>query len=49
VGHVACIGERNLYKILVQKLKDKRPLGRPRCKWENNVKVVLKEIVHLRM
>jgi hypothetical protein len=32
--HVACIGEgRNVYKVLVGKPEEKRPLGRPRCRW----------------
>jgi hypothetical protein len=35
---------RNVYKILVGKLKRKRPLGRPRCRWEGNIKMDLKEI-----
>jgi hypothetical protein len=37
VGHVARMGEmRNAYRILVGKPEGKRPLGRPRRKWENN-------------
>jgi hypothetical protein len=39
--HVACMGEmRNAYRILVGKPKGKRPLGRPRCRWEDNIKMV---------
>jgi hypothetical protein len=34
---------RNVYKILVRKPEGKRPLGRPRHKWENNIKMDLKE------
>jgi hypothetical protein len=35
-GILACMGEmRNAYNILVGMLKRKRPLRRPRCRWEN--------------
>jgi hypothetical protein len=44
-GHVARMGEgRSVYRILVGKPEGKRPLGRPRCRWENNIKMDLKEI-----
>jgi hypothetical protein len=44
-GHVARIGEQiNAYTILVGKLEGKRPLGRPRRMWENNIKMDLREI-----
>jgi hypothetical protein len=33
-----------VYNILVGKPEGKRPLGRPRHKWEDNIKVDLKEI-----
>jgi hypothetical protein len=37
VGDVTRIGDiRNAYKILVGKTEDKRPLGKPRRRWENN-------------
>jgi hypothetical protein len=37
-GHVARMGEmRNAYNILVGKPEGKRPLGRPRCRWEDNI------------
>jgi hypothetical protein len=36
---------RNAYNILVGKTKGKRPFGRPRRRWEDNVRMVLKEIV----
>jgi len=40
VGQVARIGERRgLYKVLVGKPEGKRPLGSPRCKWEDNIKM----------
>jgi hypothetical protein len=46
VGHVARIGaQRNTYGILVGKAEGKRPLGRPRCRWVNNIKMDLREIV----
>jgi hypothetical protein len=41
-GHAACMGEkRNTYEIVVGKPygKGKRPLGRPRCRWEDNIKM----------
>ena len=38
-GHVACIGERRgVYGVLVRKPEGKRPLGRPRRKWDDNIK-----------
>jgi hypothetical protein len=43
-GHVARIGEkRNAYRVLVQKPERKRPLGRPRHRWVDNIKMVLRE------
>jgi hypothetical protein len=35
---------RNAYRILVEKPEGKRPLGRPRLRWEDNIKVNLREI-----
>jgi hypothetical protein len=44
-GHVASIGAKmNVYKILVGKLQGKRPLGRQRRRWMNNIKMNLREI-----
>jgi hypothetical protein len=44
-GHVARMGEtRNAYTILVGKPEGKRPLGRPRCRWVDNIKMDLREI-----
>jgi hypothetical protein len=44
-GHVARMGEkRNAYRILVGKPDRKRPLGRPRRRWEDNIKIDLREI-----
>jgi hypothetical protein len=43
-GHVARIGEkRDSYRILVGKPEGTRPLGRPRCRWVNNIKMDLRE------
>jgi hypothetical protein len=39
------MGEKgNAYRILVGKPEGKRPLGRPRRRWVNNIKVDLREI-----
>jgi hypothetical protein len=44
-GHVARIGEkRNVYRLLVRKPEGKRPLGRPRRRWIDNIKMELLEI-----
>jgi hypothetical protein len=38
-GHVALVGERrSVYNVLVGNNEGKRPLGRPRRRWENNFK-----------
>jgi hypothetical protein len=43
-GHVAQMGEkRNAYRILVEKPEGKRPLRRPRHRWEDNIKIDLVE------
>ena len=40
-GHVACMGEeRGAYRVLVGKLEGKRPLGRPRRKWVDNIRMI---------
>jgi hypothetical protein len=45
VGHVARMGEkRNVYGLLVGKREGKRPLGRPRRRWIDNIKMDLLEI-----
>jgi hypothetical protein len=45
VGHVACMGERrNAYSVLVGKPDGKRPFERPRCRWEDGIKMDLREI-----
>ncbi|KAJ4439145.1 hypothetical protein ANN_15102 [Periplaneta americana] len=44
-GHVARMGEsRNSYRVLVGRPEGKRPLGRPRCRWEDNIKMDLREV-----
>ena len=44
-GHVACMGERTcVYRVLVGKPEGKRPLGRPKCRWEDNIKMDLQEV-----
>ena len=44
-GHVARMGEgRGLYRVLVGKPEVERPLGRPRHRWEDNIKVDLQEV-----
>jgi hypothetical protein len=45
VGHVACVGEgRNMFRVLVGKPEGKRPLERPRLRWEDGIRMDLKEI-----
>jgi len=42
---VAHMGERKgVYRVLVGKPEGKRPLGKPRCRWENNNKMHLQEV-----
>jgi hypothetical protein len=43
-GHVAIMEEgRSAFKILTRKPTGKRPLGRPRQRWEDNIRMDLKE------
>ena len=45
MGHVACMGERRgVYRVLVGKPEEKRPLGRPRHSWEDNIKMDLQGV-----
>jgi len=45
VGHVARMGEeRGVYMVLVEKPEGKRPLGRPRRRWVDNIKMDLQEV-----
>ena len=44
-GHVARMRERRgVYRVLVGKPEGKRPLGRPRCRWEDNIMLDLQEV-----
>jgi hypothetical protein len=44
-GYVARMGEgRGIYRVLVGKPEGKRPLGRPRRRWEDNIKLDLREM-----
>jgi hypothetical protein len=43
--HVSYIGEgRCVYRVLVGRPEEKRPLGRPRHRWKDNIKMDLREI-----
>ena len=44
-GHIARMGERrDVCRVLVGKREGKRPLGSPRRKWEDNIKIDLQEV-----
>ena len=44
-GHVVCMGERRgVYRVLVGKPEGKRPMGRPRRRREDNIKMDLQEV-----
>jgi hypothetical protein len=44
-GHMARTEEgRGVYRVLVGRPESKRPLGRPRPRWEDNIKLDLREI-----
>ena len=44
-GHVARMGEfRGVHRVLVGKPEGKRPLGRPRRRWEDNIKMDFQEV-----
>jgi len=44
-GHVARMGEgRGVYRVLVGKPERKRPLGKPRHRWEDNIKMDLQKV-----
>jgi hypothetical protein len=44
-GHVARMGEgRSVYRVVVGKPEEKRPLGRSRRRWEDGIKMDLREI-----
>jgi len=45
VGHVVRMVEgRGMYRVLVGKPEGKRPLGRPRHRWDDNIKMDLQEV-----
>ena len=45
VGHVACKRERKgVYRVLMGEPEGNRPLGRPRHRWEDNIKMDLQEV-----
>jgi hypothetical protein len=44
-GHVTRMGEsRGAHRILVGRPEGRRPLGRPRCRWEDNIRMDLQEV-----
>jgi len=44
-GHVVRMGEEmEVYRFFVGKLEGKRPLGRPRCRWVDNIRMDLQEV-----
>ena len=44
-GHVARMGEeREVYRVLVGKTEGRRPMGRPRRSWVNNIRMELQEV-----
>ena len=44
-GHVARMGQgRGVHRVLVGKPEGKRPLERPRCRWEHNIQMNLQEV-----
>jgi len=44
-GHVAGMGDRRrVFRLLLGKPERKSPLGRPRCRWEDNNKMGLQEV-----
>jgi len=45
-GHVARMGEEwGVYRFLVEKPEGRRPMGRPRCRWVDNIRMGLQEVV----
>jgi len=44
-GHVVCmVEERGVSRVLVGKQEGKRPLGRPKCRWVDNIRMDLQEV-----
>jgi hypothetical protein len=44
VGHVAYVTDENAHGILIGKREGKRPRRRSRCKWEDNIRVDVRQI-----
>jgi hypothetical protein len=45
LGHLERVGEvRGAYRVLVGKPEGRRPLGRLRCRWEDNIEMDLREV-----
>jgi hypothetical protein len=44
VEHVAHMGKTKAYKMLVGKPEGKRSLGRPRCRWEDNIRMARRKV-----
>ena len=43
--HVACMGEeRGVYRVLVGKPEERRPVGRPRRRWVDNIRTDLQDV-----
>ena len=36
--------KRNIHRVLVENPDEKKPLGRPRCRWECNIKIHIQEV-----
>ena len=43
-GHVACMGEERVYRVLLGKPEGKRPLGRRRLRWVDNIRLYLQGV-----
>ena len=42
---MACVGEgRGVHRVVVGKPEGKRPLGRPRSRWEDNINIDVQEV-----
>jgi hypothetical protein len=49
-GHIARMGEKRVvYRVLVGKPEGKRLFGRPRRRWEDNIKIDLQEVRYVSM
>jgi len=43
-GACSAYGGRGVYRVLMGKPEGKRPLGRPRCRWKDNIKMDMQEV-----